>query len=276
MIQLTREIRLFFGTNIDSSSHVINSWAGKPSALIAPFLRLRGTLEGEIQTRTGYLCDIKIIDDMLVESALPVVQQMAHSRENATTSCLLLAIAKKLFSINFPDAKLVRLQLADSPYQYYEIDRTMDMIRFTEQFEFSAAHRLHSAELTDEENRSVFGKCNNANGHGHNYVLEVTVVAPQELIAKETTRHRLEEVVKSRVIDRFDHKHLNEDTEEFRTLNPTVENITRVIWQLLNDSINPLTLANVRVYETPKTWADYTGNSKTPQFEPLSASPVRG
>ena len=133
------------------------------------------------------------------------------------------------------------------------------MVRVTEQFEFSASHRLHCAELSDEENRKLFGKCNNPRGHGHNYVIEVTVEGQGDETGRLTSLTELEEVVNKRLIDRFDHKHLNEDTEEFRSLNPTVENIAQVAWNLLVDGLSSVRLANVRVYVTPKTWADYAG-----------------
>ena len=127
----------------------------------------------------------------------------------------------------------------------------------TQQFEFSATHRLHCNDLSDDENLKLFGKCNNPLGHGHNYVVEVT----NRVEAGRQDVHVVEELetkVMSEVIDRFDHRHLNVEVEEFKNLNPTVENIAHVIWKLLDGKFSSSTLANVRVYETPKTWADYS------------------
>ncbi|NOS99093.1 MAG: 6-carboxytetrahydropterin synthase [Phycisphaerales bacterium] len=124
-------------------------------------------------------------------------------------------------------------------------------------FEFSAAHRLYCASLNAEENRRLFGKCANPNGHGHNYVLEVTVrgipdAASGVLIGLDA----LARIVNERVIERFDHKHLNLDCAEFAELNPSVENIARVIFEKLNGAFEPAALDCIRVYETPKTWAE--------------------
>ena len=96
------------------------------------------------------------------------------------------------------------------------------MAALTKSFSFSAAHRLHSPHLSDEQNREIFGKCNNLHGHGHNYELEVTVtgsIDPQTGMVFDLVE--LMQVVQEEVIERFDHKHLNRDTEEFRNLNPT-------------------------------------------------------
>ena len=134
------------------------------------------------------------------------------------------------------------------------------MVRLTQSFEFSASHRLHSESLSEEQNQVVFGKCANPNGHGHNYVLEVTICGtPDEPSGTLTDLPRFERIVKERVIDRFDHKYLNLDCTEFRSLNPSVENIARVIWQRLEGALAPSTLASVRVWETPKTCAECTG-----------------
>jgi len=133
------------------------------------------------------------------------------------------------------------------------------MVTITQQFEFSAAHRLNCQELSAEQNRELFGKCNNPNGHGHNYVVEVTAGMPEQAkreAAKKWTLAQFESTVKRIVVDRFDHRHLNEDVAEFRDLNPSVENIADVCFRLLEREVTPLRLVNVRVYETPKTWAD--------------------
>ncbi len=131
------------------------------------------------------------------------------------------------------------------------------MIAVTESFEFSAAHRLACAEFSEQKNREVFGKCASPNGHGHNYVLEVTVRGQPDGVAGVVLPiERLEGVVKREVIDRFDHKHLNLDCAEFASLNPSVENIAAAIWRLLDNRFSPAKLWRVRVWETAKTYAE--------------------
>ena len=131
-------------------------------------------------------------------------------------------------------------------------------VELTQCFEFSASHRLHVPSLSADENRKVFGKCNNPGGHGHNYQVEVTVAGP---LSAETGSvlplPDFESIVKREVIDRFDHKHLNTDTPDFREVNPSVENISRRVWELLEDKVSPARLARVRVWETAKTYAEY-------------------
>ncbi|MFN9519100.1 MAG: 6-pyruvoyl trahydropterin synthase family protein, partial [Bacteroidota bacterium] len=99
---------------------------------------------------------------------------------------------------------------------------------------FNAAHRLHVNEWTDEQNRIFFGMCNNANFHGHNYELIVTVTGEVDPISGYLMDMKvLKDIIQSEVEEKFDHRNLNMDTEEFRNLNPTAENIAIVIWRLI-------------------------------------------
>ena len=133
-------------------------------------------------------------------------------------------------------------------------------VTLVQQFEFSAAHRLHADQLSDEENRAVFGKCNLAHGHGHNYVLEVAVTDAPSSTGEVFPLEQMQTIVRQQVIERFDHRHLNLDCEEFRETNPTVEHIAQACWQLLDGHFAPARLTHLRLYETPKTWVDLYGN----------------
>lgn len=134
------------------------------------------------------------------------------------------------------------------------------MVKMTRSFEFAAAHRLHLAQWSDEKNLEVFGKCSNPKGHGHNYVLDVTVSGtPDELRGTIADPPQFDRIVFERVIELFDHRNLNEECAEFSTLNPSVENIVRVIWSRLDGAFDRCKLAGVRVWETPKTFAEFTG-----------------
>jgi 6-pyruvoyltetrahydropterin/6-carboxytetrahydropterin synthase len=160
------------------------------------------------------------------------------------------------------DAPLVELELCATPYLRFRIHRERpEMVLLTQQFEFSAAHRLHCPDFSAEENRRIFGKCNNPSGHGHNYLLEITLAGrPDGETGTVLPLPQFEQIVKERVIDRLDHKHLNEDTPEFRNVNPSVENIAQVIWGMLAEHVGPAELFSVKVWETPKTWAEYRGH----------------
>lgn len=134
------------------------------------------------------------------------------------------------------------------------------MVTFTRSYEFAAAHRLHSQTLSAEENRELFGKCNNPHGHGHNYVLEVTVGGePDPATGFLIDLPMLDRVVHERVVDRYDHRHLNHDVEEFRSLNPTSENLVKVAWERLHPALPPGSLRRVTIRETERNIFIYEG-----------------
>jgi 6-pyruvoyltetrahydropterin/6-carboxytetrahydropterin synthase len=125
---------------------------------------------------------------------------------------------------------------------------------------FNAAHRLHNPAWSDEQNQRVFGKCNNPNYHGHNYNLTVRLtgaVDPDTGYVYDLKR--LSDLIKSEVLDRYDHRNLNLDTEEFRTLNPTAENIAVVIWQRLRQHLAADLALSVTLYETDRNFVEYHG-----------------
>ena len=133
------------------------------------------------------------------------------------------------------------------------------MVRSSQKFEFSASHRLHNPKLSDEENRACYGKCNNPHGHGHNYEVQVTLRGEPRANGLLVDVPAFERIVKESVIDRFDHKHLNDEIAEFKELIPSVENIAKVIYRTLKPRFAQadVNLANVTVWETPKTWCEY-------------------
>lgn len=125
---------------------------------------------------------------------------------------------------------------------------------------FNAAHRLFVENWSDEKNREFFGKCSNPNYHGHNYELEVGIcgeVDPETgyLIDLDF----LKTIIKEEVEDPFDHKNLNIEVEEFKKLNPTVENIAIVIWNKLRKRLDTKFKISVKLYETPRNFVVYTG-----------------
>ncbi|KAI9445731.1 hypothetical protein F5148DRAFT_1346446, partial [Russula earlei] len=123
---------------------------------------------------------------------------------------------------------------------------------------FNAAHRLHNPAWSEEKNNAVFGLCNNKNYHGHNYELEIKVTGvPHKETGYVMDLKILSDIVKETVLDRFDHQNLNLDTEEFRHLNPTAENIVIVIYELLRKKIDAQLDLQIRLYETPRNFVEY-------------------
>ncbi len=123
---------------------------------------------------------------------------------------------------------------------------------------FNAAHRLYNPKWSDEKNDQVFGLCNNPNYHGHNYEMEVKVMGE---VDPETgyliDLKILKDLIKNEIENRFDHKNLNLDTEEFKTLIPTAENICYVIWKILRSHLDERYDLQVRLYETPRNFVEY-------------------
>ena len=136
------------------------------------------------------------------------------------------------------------------------------MVRLSQKFEFSATHRLHNPALSDAANRDTFGKCNNPHGHGHNYEVQVTLKGrPDDARGVLLDVPAFERIVASTVIDRLDHKNLNVEVPEFRDgLIPSVENIAITIYRMLKPQLADAgaQLAAVTVWETPKTWCEYS------------------
>jgi 6-pyruvoyltetrahydropterin/6-carboxytetrahydropterin synthase len=130
-------------------------------------------------------------------------------------------------------------------------------ISLTRRYTFAASHRLHSAKLSEEENRRVYDKCNNPYGHGHNYILEVTMTGPvDKATGMITNLGDLDPFVQSEVIDAFDHKYLNEEIPEFQALVPTTENVCREIYRRLK-KYPSAQLERVRIEETLKNSFEY-------------------
>lgn len=123
---------------------------------------------------------------------------------------------------------------------------------------FNSAHRLHNPNWSDSKNQEIFGKCNNPNYHGHNYDLIVKVVGEIDAETGYVIDMKiLKDLVDFHVLERFDHKNLNLDTQEFLHLNPTAENIAKVIWEILRQQLPAHFDLFVTLYETERNYVEY-------------------
>ena len=125
---------------------------------------------------------------------------------------------------------------------------------------FNSAHRLYNPNWDDQKNEVVFGKCNNPNYHGHNYQMEVWVkgeIDPDTGMVIDLKI--LKDIIKREIEDRFDHKNLNLDTEEFKTLIPTAENICVVIYERMKKKLDSSLELKITLYETPRNFVEYSG-----------------
>lgn len=133
------------------------------------------------------------------------------------------------------------------------------MIRITRKLEFSASHLYHNPGFSPEENQRIFGKCNNPHGHGHNYVLEVTVAGePDPVTGMVLDLKELKDILQREVEDRMDHRFLNYEVPELAGKIPTCEAIAETIWKILEPKITRGKLDRIRLYESPDLFADCT------------------
>lgn len=277
MVDLTRTVR--FCVN-DSPPHTApaaggdlfhNTFAGAPSMRgLGRYYELDVRCRGEVDPTTGYFINIKEIDRATRATAIPIIEKACRAQPEAEPAEVLLRVLPELGRALQGRVRSVRWRL--TPYYSVEMPApplsptaapAVALIR--QQFDFAAAHRLHAPGLSDDDNRAVFGKCNNPKGHGHNYRLEPCVETP--VGATQAFRLTdLERIVAETILARFDHTHLNEDTPQFDQrlpggLNPSVENIARVFFDLLGPEIarHHARLRSVTVWETDKTSCTYPG-----------------
>jgi 6-pyruvoyltetrahydropterin/6-carboxytetrahydropterin synthase len=138
--------------------------------------------------------------------------------------------------------------------------QTMPQVTVTRRLHFSAAHRVHNPALSDEENRRTFGKCNNPNWHGHNYILDVSVRGElQERTGYVIDLSRVKEIVQSHVIEKVDHRNLNLEVDFLRDTIPTTENIVVSFWRVLEPALKPAQLSRLVLWETVNNYVEYDG-----------------
>ncbi len=134
------------------------------------------------------------------------------------------------------------------------------MVYITRKENFSASHRLHNPSWPDDKNWEIYGKCNNPNGHGHNYDLEVTVAGvPPEETGMVIDLKKLSNIINQEIIDRVDHKHLNHDVDFLKGIIPTAENMAVAFWKILEKALPAGKLYSVRLFESNNNFVEYRG-----------------
>jgi 6-pyruvoyltetrahydropterin/6-carboxytetrahydropterin synthase len=130
----------------------------------------------------------------------------------------------------------------------------------TRRLHFSAAHRVHNPAMSDDENRRTFGKCNNPNWHGHNYILDVSVKGGlDERTGYVIDLSRIKEIATREVIDKVDHRNLNLEVDFLRDTIPTTENLVVSIWRVLEPALRPAALSKLVLWETVNNYVEYDG-----------------
>lgn len=226
-------------------------------------------VEGEPDA-SGYLVDIRVLDQAIGGAARPRIAEAIRREIASGTPCDLAELLRAVAAAAAPQipARVASLAFRPNPHRTICVSFRSDLrtespamarTLITETFEFAASHRLHLADRSDEENRALFGKCNNPNGHGHNYRIEIAAEIDPQDSGVTFGFGDLELAAQREIMQRFDHKHLNLDCPEFRGVNPSVENIARVCHGLLEAPIRNAgaRLQYVRVWETEKTSCRY-------------------
>jgi 6-pyruvoyltetrahydropterin/6-carboxytetrahydropterin synthase len=136
----------------------------------------------------------------------------------------------------------------------------MPEVTVTRRMHFNAAHRVHNPELSDEENERLFGRCNNPNWHGHNYILDVSVTGPIDArTGYVMDLAALKRVVQDAVVDKVDHRNFNVEVDFMHGVIPTAENIVVGCWRVLAPRVAPARLVRLVLWETPNNYVEYEG-----------------
>ena len=286
MIELSRTVRFF--TPLVSATATPPTTATSPAGLngfggippvdlttLGRYDEIRVTCRGLPDPKTGYFKDIREIDRAVRTVALPIIAAAMQSPQSPESSPIrvLTRITPALHEAL--NRSVVEIRWWLSPF--YALSMGTDLsaasslaasraVVIRQRFEIAAAHRLHVDSYTDQQNRAIFGRCNNPSGHGHNYVFEPAVELSTDAPDGSFTTQAFETAVDQAILKPFDHTHLNVDTAEFNTtkggVNPSVENIARVFFEKLAPLISQHSKGHARlrsmtVFETEKTSATY-------------------
>ncbi len=275
MVRLGRLVRFSVDPFLDPEVAGANSYASKPAGEgLGLFLELAVELVGPVSDQTGLLLNVVDIDRIARRFAVPVFAVAVSRRLRRGEHISLAAVAEILQQVHehldgrFPGARVDRLALKLNPYRILAMDtKEPGMVYFSEKFEFAATHKLWNDSFSGEQNIETFGKCANPSGHGHNYLVEVTIKmsagslpdAAQTPNPESMRIGRFEQIVDARLMQLLDHKNLNVDVPAFYKTTPTVENLAMFAWQRLAGEFDPAQLHCVTVWESDRTWCSYYG-----------------
>jgi 6-pyruvoyltetrahydropterin/6-carboxytetrahydropterin synthase len=252
MIYLTRGIVFY----LDPVRRRVLPERADSLSLGAVRIKLWVTLAGQPNPQTGMLINVANISRTVRDSLAGYPAQSV-----AVTANGLLEWCRSALRDKFPGLDVTQIKLEpDDRLSLTLRSGVDDMVEVSFVYELAAAHCLHNSQWDASRNFEAFGRCSNPAGHGHNYRLEVTLRGkPDKNTGQLTAVGSVDKIVGESVLQRFDHKNLNDDCAEFRDLTPTVENMVRVFWEMLDGKFGDARLQRVRVWETANTYADYYG-----------------
>ena len=292
MHKLTRQVRFSINPFLQTEVEGANPYASRPAGEgLSIFFELSVGLTGSLDRSTGFVMNVLDIDETVRKYVVPLfakrikadfkrgrhiglyelVEVLKSAREKLTGKLVRRLVRRSASEVGsfseggFDKAVLSELTLKLNPFRKLSLDcsgaaEDCKMIYFGEKFEFAAMHRLWNDEFSDERNFALFGKCANPTGHGHNYVIEVTVKTPPK--GNDFCIGDFEKIVDDEFIKHVDHKNLNVDVSGLSGVNPTVENIASFAWDSLIGKFSRAQLHCVTVWETDKTSCSYCGHSQ--------------
>jgi 6-pyruvoyltetrahydropterin/6-carboxytetrahydropterin synthase len=263
--KLRRQVRFSVNPFLAEDCIGFNSFVSKPAGEgLAIFLELEIGLEGAINSETGFIVNVSDIDYIVRKYTVPVFSTKIRKSFSSLKHLSLGEIEKTLKEIwvilsdKFNSAKVFEICLKLNPFRKITMDSSNNnVIYFSEKFEFAAMHKLWNDQLSDERNFQVFGKCGNPAGHGHNYIVEVTICKTVD--DKDFSICNFEQIVETELIRLLDHKNLNADLEYFQQINPTMENIAVYGWEMLKDKFPAGKLQCITIWESQRTQCSYYG-----------------
>ncbi len=264
MHRLVRKVRFSVEPFGGGASSGANSYGGKPCGEgLSLFFELSVGLAGQSDKDTGFVVNVMDIDNIVREYAVPVfaknVRKTFQEAKQLTLSQTagLLASLRDVLKNKFDGAILIELGLQLNPYRNIAFDcEDTKMYYFSEKFEFAAMHKLWNEQFSEQKNFEVFGKCANPAGHGHNYVVEVTIKTATD---SDICIGDFERVVDGEFVKLVDHKNLNADVSQLADINPTIENLAEFAWKKLNDKFAPAKLHSISIWESDRTFCTYYG-----------------
>jgi 6-pyruvoyltetrahydropterin/6-carboxytetrahydropterin synthase len=263
---LHRTVRVHVTPRVEQLSRGCNTFAGQPfSEDICSYFEFDVACFGPADADSGFVESIYAIDETVRGCIVPRLAQEMGGPGPVSPRRLMPDLYHLIEGRLESTLECLTWRL--SPF--YSITRhrnRMDTVTLCRSYTFSTSHRLHNPELDDSENERLYGKCSWPSGHGHNYVMDVSVAVPHGADSdKAITVDQIDSIIHEHVIEQFDHRYLNLDVENFRTLIPTLENITCECHRRLEPHFGDdrARLARVRVYETDRTWCEYPPQRST-------------
>jgi 6-pyruvoyltetrahydropterin/6-carboxytetrahydropterin synthase len=265
MHTLSRQIRFSLDPFSQRQMQGFNSYASKPCGNgLSIYFSLWVDLANELDRDTGFVVNVSQIDQAVRRDVVPLFEKLIYetfqNRQTPTLMSLAGVLKESWTTIgdSFQPKTLTQLSLELDPFRRITIQSDeAKMFIVSEKFEFSAMHLLWNNKFDEAKNFELFGKCANPAGHGHNYILEVSVEKSTE--SQDDGWHsEFEKDVEEHFLDLVDHKNLNIDVAEFESLNPTVENLSFLAWQKLDKKLKNAKLHKVVVWENDRTYCSYS------------------